>query len=121
MYTVLVVLFMTWANLGVGLIASGPNLGNLLFAAVPLLGLVPLTMLKLSNWSLALSNLAMCAGVAAVGMVSIQVGLGHLPGHQPYEIVVVCATFVIAFGIGALLFLIGERQQLLKSGLTKIG
>jgi heme/copper-type cytochrome/quinol oxidase subunit 4 len=103
-------LFMIWANLGVGLIGSGPNAGNLLYIGVLLAGIIG--MLR-SDFSAGGMERAMYITVLALivhTVIAFIAGMQNYPGSSAKEILAVNGFFAVLFTISALLFSYASRE-----------
>jgi hypothetical protein len=99
--------FMVWANLAVGLIAGGPNVGNLMYAGVLA---VAVTGSLLSHFRSAGMERAMYATAGALVLhtvVALLAGMGQYPGSSVMEIIGVNGFFTALFAASGLLFRFG--------------
>lgn len=104
-------LFMIWANLGVGLIGSGPNAGNLMYigvVAVVIIGTL------LSGFRTAGMERAMYATVLSLVLhtvIALVANMDEYPGSSVIGIVGVNGLFVVLFVISGVLFRIAPPPQ----------
>jgi hypothetical protein len=97
-------LFMIWANLGVGLIGSGPNPGNLMYIgilAVIIIGTIrshfkPEGM----EWAMYLTVLALIIHT----LIALLAGMHHYPDSSVNEILSVNGFFAVLFFVSGILF-----------------
>lgn len=101
---ILITFLMIWANLGVGLIGSGPNLGNLLYigvVAVFLIGSIYTRFkMKQMEWVMYLTAFSLLLH----SIICFLTGMQHEPGSSPMEILAVNGTFTNLYFISAFLF-----------------
>ncbi len=95
--------FLIWVNLAVGLIASGPNLPNLLFGAIPAVGLIGAVLAGLRPPGMARTMFTMSAAVA---LISVAASAVRKPAVDSDFLQVLGVPLVFAglFAVSALLF-----------------
>lgn len=100
-----------WANLGVGLIGSGPNAANLLYMTVPLIGLVGVILSQFHATGMERSMYAMALGLVVAGLISMLLGVHRNPGASVTEIVGVSGFFGLLYIVSGLFFRYAAQQQ----------
>lgn len=107
---------MIWANLGVGLIGSGPNAANLLYMAVPVIGLVGVVLSQFSATGMERTMYAMATGLVVVGGIATALGVHHLPGASVTEIIGVSGFFGLLYLISGLFFRYAAQERRSNAG-----
>jgi hypothetical protein len=96
--------FMIWANLAVGLIGSGPNLGNLLYIGVLAVLVVGILWSRGKSTRLAGAMFATVAALIAHTVMALSLNMQNYPGSSVWEIIGVNLFFMIPFAVSGLLF-----------------
>jgi hypothetical protein len=104
-------LFMIWANLGVGLIGSGLNLGNLLYMGVA--AIVVIGSIHAHYSAIGMARTAYVAALAVVLIVTIALvtNMDEYPGSSVNEIVGVGGFFATLYAISGSLFHFAAKEQ----------
>lgn len=103
--------FMIWANLAVGLIGSGPNVGNLLYMGV--IAVVIISNLR-SHFQPAGMERAMyitAITVVLIAVIELFVGLGSNPDSSVKEIIAVNGFFTALYAISGSLFRFAAQEK----------
>lgn len=108
-------LFLVWANLAVGLIGAGPNAGNLMYIAIPLIGIVGAVTSHFRAIGMAVTLWAMAAGVGLIAVIALASGMQHYPGSSSQEILLVNGFFATLFFLSGLLFFAHAKMYPAKS------
>ncbi|GCC50101.1 hypothetical protein SanaruYs_03160 [Chryseotalea sanaruensis] len=109
---------MIWSNLAVGLIGGGANAGNLMYAAVLLVGLVGTYHSRFSSRGMERTMFAMALTFVLIAIIALVANMQDYPGSSVKEIIGVNALFTILYVIAGMLFrFVGteEDKQLKKS------
>ena len=96
--------FMVWANLAVGIIGSGPNPGNLLYAFVVAVGIVGAILSHFAARGMERTMYAMASVVVLIAIIALLSNMQSYPGSSIMEILGVNALFAVLFGTAGLLF-----------------
>ena len=94
---------LTWINLAVGIIGSENNPANLMFFGVLLVGALAVIAFRLHARGMALAMEATAVAQAAVSLVTLAIGAGH--------VFVLAAVFVVLWLVAAQLFRKAARDQ----------
>ena len=100
--------FMVWANLAVGLIGSGPNIGNLMYIGV--VTLVIISSLR-SRFTPNGMERAMHIAIVALVLVAVIELLANIPGTSVIEIIGVNGFFAASYAISGSLFRFSAQEQ----------
>lgn len=112
-------LFLTLANLAVGIIGSENNAVNLLYFGVIAVGIFGAALSRLRSAGMALTLFAMAFAQLLIAVSALLTGMQHLPGSSITEILAVNGFFITLFILSGLLFMhadtAGERNSELKT------
>lgn len=97
-------LLMIWANLGVGLIGSGPNAGNLLYIVVLIAGFAFALRSGFTPRGMQRATYAMAVALALHACIALITGMQNYPGSSVAEILGVNGFFAALFVVAGLLF-----------------
>lgn len=103
-------LLLVWSNLAVGLIGSGPNAGNLMYIAIPLIGIVGAITAHFRALGMAITLWAMAVGVGLIAVIALMTGMQHYPASSSQEILLVNGFFAALFFVSGLLFFIHSKM-----------
>ncbi len=95
---------MIWANLAVGLIGSGPNLGNLMYLGVIAVGFIGTSLSRFTPAGMELTMNAMALAIILLAVIALSVNMQQYPGSSVVEIIGVNGFFAALFAISGLLF-----------------
>ncbi|WP_114792913.1 hypothetical protein U0035_03270 [Niabella yanshanensis] len=95
---------MIWANMAVGLIGSGPNAGNIMYAAIVLVVVIGILFSRLRSSGMERTMYAMVSSLIILTGIALLSGMNHYPGSSSSEIVSVGAFFAALFLLSGLLF-----------------
>lgn len=110
-------LFMIWANLAVGLIGSGPNLGNLMYMGVVAVVLIGCIRSRFKPVGMESTMYATALALGLVTVIALLANMDEYSGSSIKEIVFVNAFFATLFAIaGSLFHFIARDQSPEKSG-----
>ena len=100
--------FMIWANLAVGLIGSGANLGNLMY-----IGVVTLVIITSLRGRFTASGMERAMNVTTIALVVVAVIelFANIPGTSVFEILAVNGFFAAAYAISGSLFRFAAQEQ----------
>jgi hypothetical protein len=104
-------LFMIWANLGVGLIGSGPNLGNLMYIGVLVVGIIGTILSHLSPAGMERAMYATALAVLLVAAIALLANMHQYPGSSVAEILGVSGLFAMLFTLSGLLFRYAGKER----------
>jgi hypothetical protein len=105
-------LFMIWANLAVGLIGSGPNLGNLLYFGVVVVVIISTVLSRLKPEGMERAMYASAIAVVLVAVIALLANMHEYSGSSMVEIVGVSMFFATPYTIAGLLFRnVAEEQS----------
>lgn len=102
--------FMIWANLAVGLIASGPNAGNLMYVGVVLVVVMGTIRSRFKAAGMELSMYAAAIAIAVLTAIAFLTGMHRYPGSSVTEVLAVNGFFAALYVIAASLFRLAARQ-----------
>ncbi len=102
---------LVWANLGVGLVGSGANIANILYAVVVAVILGGTLITRLSTRGMELTNYAAIGGLVVVTLTAFIAGLQQLPNSSVTEILGVNGFFAALYLIAALLFRSASKKE----------
>jgi len=95
---------MIWANLAVGLIGSGPNTGNLMYAGIIVVGAVGTILSRLKPEGMTKTMYAVVLALALHTTISLLTGIHEYAGTSSTEIIGINGFFASLFLVAALLF-----------------
>lgn len=95
---------MIWANLAVGLIGSGPNLGNLLYIGVVAVLIIGIYFSRFKSLGLERTMFATALALIVVAMVALLTNMHNDPGSSVTEIIGVNVFFATPYIVSGLLF-----------------
>jgi hypothetical protein len=107
-------LFMIWANLGVGLIASGANLGNLMFMGVAVVVIVGSIASRFNAGGMERTAYIAALAVVLIAAIALVTNMDEYPDSSVNEILGVCGFFASLYAIAVLYFdlpLKSKRQK----------
>ena len=104
-------LFMIWANLGVGLIGSGPNLGNLMYMGV--LAVVFIGSLRSRFSSVGMEHVMYLTALSLVLLAGIALiaNMDEYRGSSVNEILAVNGFFALLYAVSGSLFRYAAHEQ----------
>jgi hypothetical protein len=109
---------MIWSNLAVGLIGGGSNAGNLMYAAVILVGLVGTYLSRFSSRGMERTMFAMAITFVLIAIIALVANMQDYPGSSVKEIIGVNSFFTVLFVMAGMLFRFvatEEKKRLQKS------
>ncbi len=110
-------LFMIWVNLAVGLIGSGPNLGNLMYMGVVTVVIIGCIRSRFKPGGMESTMYATALALVLVTVVALLANMDEYPGSSIKEIIIVNAFFAALFLIaGSLFHFIARDRSPEKSG-----
>jgi hypothetical protein len=97
-------LLLVWVNLAVGLIGSGPNIGNLMYIGV--IGVIVIGTYLSRFTPAGMENVMFIAAfsLVLVAMIALLANMQQFPGSSVVEIILVNLFFAILFAVSGLLF-----------------
>lgn len=95
---------LVWVNLAVGLIGGGANAGNLMYAAVILVGLVGTYLSRFSARGMERTMFAMAFTFVLIAAIALLANMQEYPGSSVLEIIGVNAFFGTLFTVAGMLF-----------------
>ena len=101
--SLLVVIFLVWLSLGVGIIGADGDPANLMYFVVVAIGVIGAIITRLKSSGMARVLLAMAYVQALITAIAMFAKLG-LPYSGPLEILMLNGFFVVAFVVAAWLF-----------------
>lgn len=105
------VLFMVWANLAVGLIGAGPNMGNLMYIDVLVVGLVAAILGHFRPEGMPTALFAMAGALVLLTVIALIAGMQHYPGSSVGQIIRVNAFFMELFLVSGFLLRFASNKQ----------
>lgn len=97
-------LLMVWANLAVGLIGAGPNMGNLMYMGVVAVVIIGTIFSRFSPVGMERAMYATVASLVLIAVIALFANMDEYPGSSVNEIVGVNGFFAILFAISGALF-----------------
>lgn len=97
-------LFLTWANLAVGIIGSENEPANLMYFGVLAVGIIGAVAARFRPLGMARALLAMAGAQALIAAIALLAGMDEYPGSSVAEILLVNGLFAGMFIVSALLF-----------------
>lgn len=97
-------LFLTWANLAVGIIGSENEPANLMYFGVLVVGIIGALAARFRPPGMARALLAMAGTQALIAAIALLAGMDEYPGSSVAEILLVNGLFAGMFVVSALLF-----------------
>jgi hypothetical protein len=104
-------LLMVWANLGVGLIGSGPNPGNLMYIAVIAIAIIGSFLSRFTAKGMTQVMFITATSLVLLAIVALVSGMQNYPASSVYEIIGVNAFFAALFAVTGLLFRYAAFEQ----------
>jgi hypothetical protein len=102
--TVLTALFLIWVNLGVGLVGSGMNIPNLLYGAIPVIGLIGAISVKFKPLGMAMTLFVMALLNTIIALIVV-VGNDHYSGESAtLQIIMLNGFFIVLWTSAGLLY-----------------
>ncbi len=101
---------MIWANLGVGLIGSGPNAANIMFMGVPVVGLIGAFLSDFTARGLERTMYAMVGSLIVVAIIALLGNMQQYPAASTVEIVGVSGGFGFLYAVCGLIFRYAATQ-----------
>lgn len=95
---------MIWANMAVGLIGSGPNAANVMYAVIVLVVVIGILVSRLRSSGMERTMYAMVSALIILTGIALLSGMNQYPGSSSTEIVSVGAFFAALFFLAGLLF-----------------
>jgi hypothetical protein len=102
---------LVWANLAVGLIGSGANLGNLMYLAVYAIVIVGSIWARFASSNMERVMYLTAISLVVVAAIAIFANMGAYPGSSINEIVAVNGFFALLYAIGGSLFRLAGQEQ----------
>lgn len=102
--TVLTALFMTWVNLGVGIVGSGPNIPNLLYGAIPVIGFLGAIMVRFKPLGMARTLFVMAIFNAIIALIAIIGSNLHSAEDATLQIIMLNGFFIVLWTAAGLFF-----------------
>lgn len=102
--TILTALFMTWVNLGVGIVGSGPNIPNLLYGAIPAIGFLGAIAVNFKPEGMARTLFIMAIINAAIALVAIIGSNLYSQEEATIKIILLNGFFIVLWTAAGLLF-----------------
>lgn len=96
--------FMIWANLAVGLIGSGPNLGNLMYIGVLVVLIIGIYLSRFQPVGLERAMFATALALLVLAAIALLAGMHKYPQSSIIEIVGVNFFFATPYIVSGLLF-----------------
>jgi hypothetical protein len=93
-----------WANLAVGLIGAGANLGNLMYMGVVAVVLVGTSLARFKAQGMERAMYAAVVALVVLATVALLAGMQDYPGSSESEIVAVNGFFALLYLVAGLLF-----------------
>lgn len=106
---------MIWANMAVGLIGSGPNAGNIMYAVVVLIVVIGIVASRLRSPGMERTMYAMVSALIVLTAIALVSGMNRYPGSSSTEIISVGAFFAALFFLAGLLFHAAKSPRLTQS------
>lgn len=106
---------MIWANLAVGLIGSGSNAGNIMYAVIVLVMIIGVGISRFSAAGMERTMYAMVSTLIVLTGIALLSGMNRYPGSSSIEIVSVGAFFAALFFLAGLLFHAAKSPGLAQS------
>lgn len=100
-----------WANLAVGLIGSGANLGNLMYMGVVAVVLVGSSLARFKAQGMERAMYGTIAAIVVLAAVALLTGMQDLPGSSVNEIVAVNGFFALLYLVAGLLFRHAAQEE----------
>ncbi len=97
-------LFLTWANLAVGIIGSENEPANLMYFGVLAVGIIGALAARFRPSGMARALLAMAGAQALIAVIALLAGMDEYPGSSVAEILLINGLFAGMFVVSALLF-----------------
>jgi hypothetical protein len=105
-------LLMIWANLAVGLIGAGPNLGNLMYLGVVGVVLIGSISSKFGPSGMERAMYLTAILLVLVATIALSANMDEYPGSSINEILAVNGFFAILYAISGSLFHMAVKKQL---------
>lgn len=102
--TVLTALFMTWVNLGVGIVGSGPNIPNLLYGAIPVIGFLGAIMVRFKPLGMARTLFVMAIVNAVIALIAIIGSNLYSAEDATIQIILFNGFFIVLWTAAGLFF-----------------
>lgn len=102
---------MIWANLGVGLIGSGPHLGNLMYIGVVAVVIIGIILSGFSPVGMERAMYATAIALMLLAGIALLANMHQYPGSSVAEIIGVNGFFAILYIISGLLFRNASQMQ----------
>lgn len=95
---------LVWINLAVGLIGSGPHIGNLLYMGVIVVILVGTYLSDFKTIGMARAMFAVVISLGIVAGIQFFLGIQNYPGSSVEEIIAVNGFFMMLYAVSSLIF-----------------
>lgn len=102
---------MVWANLGVGLIGSGPNLGNLMYLGVYAVVIIGSIRSRFTSHGMERVMYATAIALVVLAAIAIFAKMGTYPDSSVTMILAVNGFFAVLYAISGSLFRLGEPDK----------
>lgn len=102
--TIITALFMTWVNLGVGIVGSGPNLPNLLYGAIPVIGFLGAIAVNFKPTGMARTLFVMAIVNAIIALVAIIAHNINSTGDATIQIILLNGFFIVLWAGAGLMY-----------------
>jgi hypothetical protein len=106
---------MIWANMAVGLIGSGPNAGNIMYAVIALAVVIGILVSRLRSSAMERTMYAVVSALILLTVIALVSGMNQYPGSSSAEIVSVGAFFAALFFLAGRLFHASKSPGLAQS------
>lgn len=103
---------MIWANMAVGLIGSGPNAGNMMYAAIVLVVIIGIIISRFRAGGMERAMYAATSAVVMLTIIALLAGMDRYPGSSAIEIVAVSSFFAALYLLAGSLFRVAKRPNL---------
>jgi len=101
-----------WVNLAVGLIGSGPNAANLMYAGIVAIVIIGTFISRLTTKGMEWVMFTATIALVLFAAIQLLTKMNEYPGSSVTEIIAVNGFFAILFGISGLLFRYVTMKQL---------
>lgn len=102
---------MIWVNLAVGLIGSGPNAGNLMYAGVIAVIILGIYLSKFKAAGMERAMFATALALVVLAAIALLLNMQNYPGSSVMEIIAVNTFFATPYIVSGLLFRYVTQQQ----------
>ena len=103
--------FMIWANLAVGLIGSGPHLGNLMYMGVVAVVIICSLRSRFTANGMERAMYATAIALVLVAVIALLSNMSSYPGSSVNEIIAVNGFFATLFAVSGSLFRFASQEK----------